>query len=127
MAANPFAIAPPPQTMAQPSVQVNYDDDDILMDYDDEPQGPGPTTTTNGNGAGDQMMEVEATNTLPDEDQLAPEKIYLCGVDSMSTGNVKAFVAEHFTEVDMVKVEWIDDSSCPCPSISPGRVLKRPC
>lgn len=114
MAANPFAPVPPPQTIAQGNVQINYDDDDILMDYDDEPQGPIPAATTNGNGAGDQMMEVEATGfTLDDASQLAPEKVYLRGVDSMSTGNVKAFVAEHFTEFEIAKVEWIDDSSCP--------------
>lgn len=112
MAVNPFAPVPPPQTVAQGNVQINYDDDDILMDYDDEPQGPGPTM--NGNGAGDRMMEVEATgSTLEDADQLVPNKVYLRGVDSMSTGNVKAFVAEHFTETEIAKVEWIDDSSCP--------------
>lgn len=112
--------------MVQPSVQISYDDDDILMDYDDEPQGP-IHTTTNGNGVGEQMMEIEATNTLGDADQLTPEKIYLRGVDSMSTGNVKAFVAEHFTEVEIVKVEWIDDSSCPSPFTFLGRILRRPC
>lgn len=99
--------------MAPGNVQINYDDDDILMDYDDEPQGPIPATTMNGNGAGDQMMEVETTgSTLEDVDQLALEKVYLRGVDSMSTGNVKAFVSEHFTEAEIAKVEWIDDSSC---------------
>lgn len=110
MAVNLFA----PVAIAQGNVRIHYNDDDILMDYDDEPQGPIPAAATGGNGAGDQMMEVEATgSTLDDADQLTPNKVYLRGVDSMSTGNVKAFVAEHFTEAEIAKVEWIDDSSCP--------------
>ncbi|KAH8155768.1 uncharacterized protein LAJ45_00778 [Morchella importuna] len=43
---------------------------------------------------------------------LAPEKIYLKGVDSMSTANVKSFASTHFTAAPILKVEWIDDSSC---------------
>lgn len=112
-----MATAPPPQTMAQPSVQISYDDDDddILMDYDD---GPTTTTTTTtapiaapiprGGGGGDPMQDIES-------ELLAPEKVYLKGVDSMSTANVKAFANTHFPAAPILKVEWIDDSSCPSP------------
>lgn len=109
---NPFAtIAPPPQTMAHPSVQISYDDDDILMDYDDD--GPSDAVLVpipaaapiTPSAAPEPMQDL-------DTDQLAHEKVFLKGVDNMSTANVKAFVAEHFTAASIVKVEWIDDSSC---------------
>ncbi|KAL7269611.1 hypothetical protein RUND412_007714 [Rhizina undulata] len=109
-------FAPPPQALTQEAA-YNLNDDDILMDYEDEV----PAATTNAPTAsavggevmnGGEMMNVEVANGNFGDEQILAEKIHLRGVDNMSTDNVKAFASEHFKEAAVVKVEWIDDTSC---------------
>ncbi|KAI1414235.1 hypothetical protein F5Y13DRAFT_18597 [Hypoxylon sp. FL1857] len=46
-----------------------------------------------------------------DENTLIPCKVHIRGLDIMNPDEVKAYVAEHFSEEPVEKIEWIDDSS----------------
>lgn len=46
-----------------------------------------------------------------DENSLVPTKVHIRGLDIMNPGDIKAYVAEHFPEDPMERIEWIDDSS----------------
>ncbi|KAI8958524.1 hypothetical protein F5Y11DRAFT_34463 [Daldinia sp. FL1419] len=48
---------------------------------------------------------------IDDDDALIPGKVHIRGLDVMNPEEVKAYVAEHFPEVPMERIEWIDDSS----------------
>ena len=50
-------------------------------------------------------------NDEPESKTIAPRKIYIHGLDSMNPDEVKAYVAEHFSDGKVLKIEWIDDSS----------------
>ena len=82
--------APPPQTMAMPNIQT-YDDDDILMDYEDDFPASAPAPAqTNGN-ADTMMMDTETSTaaatraTSSEEDVMVPERVHLRGVDNVRT------------------------------------------
>ncbi|KAI5853875.1 hypothetical protein BZA05DRAFT_444149 [Tricharina praecox] len=116
--------ASPPQTLAMPNIQT-YDDDDILMDYEDDFQASAPAPApTNGN-ADAMMVDMEpstaavTTATSSEEDVMVPERVHLRGVDNLSTGQVKAYVAEHCS-TPVVRIEWIDDTSLNLVYESPG-------
>lgn len=47
----------------------------------------------------------------PESKTIAPRKVYIHGLDSMNPDEVKAYVAEHFPDGKILKIEWIDDSS----------------
>ncbi|KAF3911719.1 hypothetical protein AA313_de0204718 [Arthrobotrys entomopaga] len=72
----------------------------------------------------DEMMAMgEATLETPIDDQqqqanssvpsdiMTPNKVHLRGLDNMSSTDVKAFVAAHFSGAEIDKLEWIDDTS----------------
>lgn len=42
---------------------------------------------------------------------LAATKVHIRGLDVMKPDDIKAYVAEHFTESPFERIEWIDDSS----------------
>ncbi|KAI1133887.1 hypothetical protein F5Y05DRAFT_253037 [Hypoxylon sp. FL0543] len=46
-----------------------------------------------------------------DENTLAPGRVHIRGLDVMNPEEVKAYVAEHFSEEPVERIEWIDDSS----------------
>ncbi|KAF3937181.1 hypothetical protein ABW19_dt0202018 [Dactylella cylindrospora] len=54
--------------------------------------------------AGNPQSAVAPENTTPN-------KIHLRGLDNMSSNDVKIFVASHFPEPAIEKLEWIDDTS----------------
>ncbi|KAI5793138.1 hypothetical protein EDC01DRAFT_788103 [Geopyxis carbonaria] len=106
---NPFGAPPPPQSFAMPNIQLQDDDDDILMDYEDDV----PPEATNGTE--DMVMDIEFENGLKapveEGDLMDAEKVHVRGVDNLSTNLVKAWAREHFAE-EMETLEWIDDTSC---------------
>lgn len=97
-------FAPPPQSIAQGNVQLDYSDYQDPMDFEQE-QEPASAAVAD-------QADMDVDKDFPwDDESLAPEKVHLRGVDSMKTRDVEAFAREHF-ESEMVKVEWIDDTSC---------------
>ncbi|KAK6948716.1 hypothetical protein Daesc_010486 [Daldinia eschscholtzii] len=48
---------------------------------------------------------------IVDDDTIIPGKIHIRGLDVMNPEEVKTYVAEHFSEEPMERIEWIDDSS----------------
>ncbi|KAI0834213.1 hypothetical protein F5Y06DRAFT_279692 [Hypoxylon sp. FL0890] len=46
-----------------------------------------------------------------DENILVPRKVHIRGLDVLNPDEVKAYVAEHFPEEPVERIEWIDDSS----------------
>jgi hypothetical protein len=77
--------APPPQAMAMPNIQI--DDDDILMDYEDDLPAEAPTAPTI-NGTDAMMMDNEPSRAAaaPEEEEvIAPERVHLRGVDNVAT------------------------------------------
>lgn len=71
----------------------------------------------------DEVMAMEETSgpadfTLetpvdahPAPDNVVSNKVHLRGLDSMSSDDVKAWIAGHFPEPTVEKLEWIDDTS----------------
>ncbi|KAJ6260973.1 Eukaryotic translation initiation factor [Drechslerella dactyloides] len=96
--------APPPVTeYASISLDTEMMDDDEIM-------AMGQTS-----GFGDSTLETalnpsDAAGEGSPED-LVPNKIHLRGLDSMSSTDVKLFIAAYFPTPEMDKLEWIDDTS----------------
>ena len=42
---------------------------------------------------------------------MVPNKIHVRGLDNLTTADIKAFTSEHFATEELVRVEWIDDTS----------------
>ena len=40
-----------------------------------------------------------------------PEKVYIHGLEDLTTEDIKAFASEHYPSQDVSRVEWIDDTS----------------
>lgn len=84
-----------------------YDDDIIPLDDEPVQQTIVPEAPVEN---GDETMEVD------DMDKNTPEKIYVHGVDEMSTAQVENWAYKGLKTVEQIgkikKVEWIDDSSC---------------
>ncbi|KAL9941823.1 hypothetical protein ACHAO5_008580, partial [Verticillium nonalfalfae] len=85
------------------------------MDFDMvmEDVAESPTRTE---AATDDQMIAPASDTAHDEPSadsesttIVPNKVYIRGLDTLSTEDVKAFVEDHFGRVN--KVEWINDES----------------
>ncbi|KAI5820274.1 hypothetical protein BZA77DRAFT_302010 [Pyronema omphalodes] len=95
--------------MAMPNNHL-IDDDDIIMDYDDDV----PALLETAPMANDTMMldSTTVTTSAPtaDDELFVPERIHIRGVDNLSTAQVEAYIAEHFSE-KMERLEWIDDTS----------------
>ncbi|KAK6351514.1 hypothetical protein TWF718_004672 [Orbilia javanica] len=51
------------------------------------------------------------TDAQPAPDNVISNKIHLRGLDSMSSDDVKTWIAGHFPEPTVEKLEWIDDTS----------------
>ncbi|KAI1205993.1 uncharacterized protein F4807DRAFT_441272 [Annulohypoxylon truncatum] len=84
---------------------------DVEMDVDvdlvpDEPIIPEPELQdTPGNRSPGEVDDVA------DDDTLVPSKVHIRGLDVMNPDDVKSYVAEHFPDETVRKIEWIDDSS----------------
>ncbi|KAI5856646.1 hypothetical protein GGS23DRAFT_589001 [Durotheca rogersii] len=85
---------------------------DVEMDVDvdlvpDEPivLDPEPQDTCANRSPG----EIE--EPLGDEVALVPGKIHVRGLDVMNSDEVSAYVAEHFSNEPIERIEWIDDTS----------------
>ncbi|KAI1468950.1 uncharacterized protein F4812DRAFT_425287 [Daldinia caldariorum] len=48
---------------------------------------------------------------IVDDDTVIPGKVHITGLDVMNPEEVKTYVAEHFPEEPLERIEWIDDSS----------------
>ncbi|KAI0377403.1 hypothetical protein F5Y04DRAFT_264184, partial [Hypomontagnella monticulosa] len=58
------------------------------------------------------MNRERSPGEIDDEDTiLIPSKVHVRGLDTMNPEQVKTYVAEHFSEESMERIEWIDDSS----------------
>ena len=64
------------------------------------------TDTQNQNHASDGLQSPGA-----DLDNPTPHKIHIRGVDDLTTEDIMAFVAEHFSFEAPTRIEWIDDTS----------------
>ncbi|KAI9659673.1 MAG: hypothetical protein M1829_006546 [Trizodia sp. TS-e1964] len=51
------------------------------------------------------------TGPRSDTSQADPPKVYISGVDQLSTADIIAFATEHFSSQRPLRVEWIDDTS----------------
>ena len=49
--------------------------------------------------------------SISDSNHLTPYKVHLRGLDNLRTNDIKAFASEHFSEGDLLRIEWIDDTS----------------
>ncbi|XXH00390.1 hypothetical protein Hte_006734 [Hypoxylon texense] len=85
---------------------------DVEMDVDvdlvpDEPiiPDPEPRDTHRERSPG------EIDDIPEDENTPVPTKLHVRGLDVMNPDEVKAYVAEHYSEDPMERIEWIDDSS----------------
>ncbi|KAI1497145.1 hypothetical protein F5X99DRAFT_32059 [Biscogniauxia marginata] len=81
---------------------------DVEMDVDVDliPDEPIPETDIQDTSRSRSPGEVDE-----DPDALAPTKVYIRGLDILNPDHVKAYVAEHYSEDPVAKIEWIDDSS----------------
>ncbi|KAF8422435.1 hypothetical protein EV426DRAFT_169286 [Tirmania nivea] len=111
-----------PQSLVE-DVQITFDtdmmDEDEALAYEqqqqaqqnaDEPGLMANGVTTGLSTAGDMEMEMGMdTDTV----QVAAEKVHLRGVDTMATGDIEVWARKWVGEEGgLVKVQWIDDSSC---------------
>ncbi|KAI0881184.1 uncharacterized protein GGS22DRAFT_173560 [Annulohypoxylon maeteangense] len=84
---------------------------DVEMDVDvdlvpDEPIIPEPELQdAPGNRSPGEVDDVT------DNDTPVPTKVHIRGLDVMNPDDVKSYVAEHFPDEPVRKIEWIDDSS----------------
>ncbi|KAI2602409.1 hypothetical protein GGR54DRAFT_503235 [Hypoxylon sp. NC1633] len=91
---------------------MNTMDLDVEMDVDvdlvpDEPILPEPEPQeANGN-----RSPGEIDDTADDQYALVPNKVHIRGLDTMNPDQVRAYIAEHFPEDPVDRIEWIDDSS----------------
>ncbi|OTB05288.1 hypothetical protein M426DRAFT_320100 [Hypoxylon sp. CI-4A] len=85
---------------------------DVEMDVDvdlvaDEPIIPEPEPQD----APGSRSPGEIDESADSENFLVPNKIHIRGLDVMNPEEVKAFVAEYFSEEPVGRIEWINDSS----------------
>ncbi|KAI1462503.1 hypothetical protein F4805DRAFT_137081 [Annulohypoxylon moriforme] len=84
---------------------------DVEMDVDvdlvpDEPIIPEPELRdAPGNRSPGEVDDVD------DDDTPVPNKVHIRGLDIMNPDDVKSYVAEHFPDEPVKRIEWIDDSS----------------
>ncbi|KAH8815764.1 hypothetical protein F5884DRAFT_192513 [Xylogone sp. PMI_703] len=63
------------------------------------------------------MTAPEAETMIQDPDDsssndiLVPNKIHIRGLDNLTEKDVKSFATEHFSQANIERVEWIDDTS----------------
>ncbi|KAL1898958.1 hypothetical protein Cpir12675_001711 [Ceratocystis pirilliformis] len=77
------------------------------MDWDMEVEDEVETTTAINDQ--ENTIDEESMSNTKHSFAIAPTKVHIRGVDVLTTSDVKAYVKEHFGEVD--RVEWIDDTS----------------
>ncbi|KAI2463999.1 hypothetical protein F4781DRAFT_414603 [Annulohypoxylon bovei var. microspora] len=85
---------------------------DLEMDLDvdlvpDEPIIPEPEPQD----APGNRSPGEIDDLADDDDTRVPSKIHMRGLDTMNPDDVKSFIAEHFPEEPVKRIEWIDDYS----------------
>ncbi|KAI0898143.1 hypothetical protein F4806DRAFT_461278 [Annulohypoxylon nitens] len=85
---------------------------DVEMDVDvdlvpDEPIIPEPELQD----APGNRSPGEVDDEADDDETLVPSKIHIRGLDVMNPDDVKSYVAEHFPDESLRRIEWIDDSS----------------
>ncbi|KAK7754873.1 hypothetical protein SLS62_003187 [Diatrype stigma] len=90
------------------SMDLDMDMDvDVDVDVDLVPDEPIAPQLATEEAAGDRSDGEVAE----EPDVLAPTKVHIRGLDVMKPDDIKAYVAEHFTESPFQRIEWIDDSS----------------
>jgi len=113
-----YSLAPHPQSLVE-DVQITFDtdmmDEDEALAYQQQPQQnagelglmtSGVTIGFDTSGDMDTRMDTDTV-------QVAAEKVHLRGVDTMATGDIEAWARKWVGEEGgLVKVQWIDDSSC---------------
>ena len=50
------------------------------------------------------------SSQIPDN-ELAPHKVYISGLEDLTTSDIKTFCGEHYPSKDPPRIEWIDDTS----------------
>ncbi|KAK6361241.1 hypothetical protein TWF730_004983 [Orbilia blumenaviensis] len=88
----------PPTEYASISLDTEMLDEDEVMAME------------GASGPADFALETPV-NTQPPPDDVVPNKVHLRGLDSMSSDDVKTWIAGHFPEPTVEKLEWIDDTS----------------
>ncbi|KKA28586.1 hypothetical protein TD95_004726 [Thielaviopsis punctulata] len=89
--------------MATSTMDWDMETDDVAP-VDNVVQDAFPTTQFDDNEAsGSNLPDLELESTI------APTKIHVRGLDTLTTKDIRNYVREHYGEVD--RVEWIDDTS----------------
>ncbi|KAK6536923.1 hypothetical protein TWF281_001130 [Arthrobotrys megalospora] len=89
---------------APPTEYASISLDTEMLD-EDEVMAMGDTS-----GPADFTLETPV-DAQPAPDNVISNKVHLRGLDSMSSDDVKAWIAGHFPEPTIEKLEWIDDTS----------------
>ena len=58
----------------------------------------------------EEEQQQDIDRVVPDQ-HLESEKVYIRGLDNLTTNDIRTYAHEHFPVAQHVKVEWIDDSS----------------
>ena len=116
-------LAPPPQALVE-DVQITFDtdmmDEDEALAFEQQQQPPQQNISDPGLMANGVTIGFDVGGNMEmgmgmdtDTVQVATEKVHLRGVDTMATGDIEAW-ARKWTgeEGGLVRVQWIDDSSC---------------
>ncbi|KZF25000.1 hypothetical protein L228DRAFT_258484 [Xylona heveae TC161] len=109
-------------TAAQQPPAMDIDMDlDLGPDYD--PTAMEAESMATDHQLAGETSAVEASVTqAEDAPQLTPHKIYIRGLDELSTEDLNAFSSEHFPSNAPTRIEWIDDTSAnfvfPTPAIA---------
>ncbi|KAK8113093.1 hypothetical protein PG984_013619 [Apiospora sp. TS-2023a] len=83
---------------------------DIEMDVDfvaDEPITTQPQDTPSPG----EVVDTSTADEVPESQTLLSNKIHIRGLDVLNQEEVKTFVAEHYPDSRVERIEWIDDSS----------------
>lgn len=59
----------------------------------------------------DQRSEYAGPSSQVLDSELIPTKVHVRGLEDLTTSDIKAFSAEHFSSESPLRVEWIDDTS----------------
>ncbi|KAH7360688.1 hypothetical protein BKA65DRAFT_392023 [Rhexocercosporidium sp. MPI-PUGE-AT-0058] len=69
------------------------------------------TTSFSGLQEPQPILNTPNDTSASNSHQLVPNKIHLRGLDNLPEADIRAFAAEHYKDHDLVRVEWIDDTS----------------
>ncbi|KAI9790448.1 MAG: hypothetical protein M1816_005112 [Peltula sp. TS41687] len=112
-----FASTSDPQAsiMSKTDMDIDMDielgsvDDLAILGEDDAMKYE--VTIPEGNLESDPTNGVVSSPSTSDPNHLTPYKVHVRGLDNLRTHDIKAFASEHFPEAELLRVEWIDDTS----------------